>query len=575
MKSKLTTLAIALLSCTLIFSACSGGSKTTSSDEGSAGSESKTRITEVIKAEKPDSVPAAAKNRKDTFIIGTTAPKGKFCPIYADSTYDQYVNRLVFNGLMLNDEKGNPVGDLAEKWEISQDGKIYTFHLKKGVKFSNGDELTADDVAFTYTSIADPKYDGPRMDAVEKIVGYKEYNKGDSKEFSGIKVVDPNTITFTYSQPKANAITSDFTYGIMSKKYYGFEKGGIKKLKDLFQKPIGSGPYTLTGYKAGQEVDFEKNTKYFKGEPKIKNIIMKVTTAETNIQELSAGGTDMDLITANPENIQMIKDAGFLNMQLFPDNGYTYIGMNMRLDMFKDQKVRQALMYSLDRKGFTDAFYKGYGEVINIPQTVVSWAYTTDVNKYDLNLDKANKLLDEAGWVKKDDGFRYKDGKKFTIHLMLSNSNKRFSDIFVPLAKENWNKVGVELIPEIVEFSTMAEKVYDKQEFEMYSMGWSLDIDPDPSGIFAIAQDTLGGSNSVGWRNEEAEKLLVQGSIETDREKRKEIYTKWYKIANEDLPYLFLCQRKDLWAVSSRVKNMNVSPYIEWWVGIEKVELAN
>ena len=567
MKKKVALITSLIVTTSLLLTSC--GTKSTS---GTVKVDKKTN--EIIKATNTEKLPATAKNRKDTVIVGITAPNGKFNPIYTDSTYDGYVCSLLFDGLVSNDKEGNAVPSVAEKWEISSDNKTYTFHIKKGVKFSNGDELTAKDVAFTYTTLADPGYDGPRMDAVEKLVGYNEYKKGSATSVSGIKVIDDYTISFTESEIKAPALLNDFGYGIMDQKYYNFKKGNAaKKLKSLFLKPIGSGCYTLKGYKAGQEVDFTANPDYFKGAPKIKNVIMKVTNATTNLQELKSGGTDMDMIGAKPENINMLKEAGFLNLELYPDNGYGYIGMNLRNDMFKDKKVRQALMYGLNRKGFVDSYYKGYADVCNSPMSQVSWAYTEDIEKYEYNPDKANKLLDEAGWKKGSDGWRYKDGKKFEIHW-LTYTGSKYVDNLVPIVKENWKQLGINVIPELMEFATLSEKVFDKQQFEMYNMAWSNSIDPDPSGIFSFSQDTPGGFNSVGWHNQDAENLLKQGLAVTDESKRKEIYQKWVKIANDDLPYLFLSANKDMWVVSSRIKGIEVSPYMDWTYFIAKAEIA-
>lgn len=556
---------------TFILTSC--GTPEKKSDASSKTNLKKSTVSsEIIPAENPGKLPHAAKDRKDTLIVGITAPEGKFNPIYASTTYDSYVSGLIFEGMLGNDKEGNPIPGIAEKWDISKDGKTYTFYLKKGIKFSSGDELTAEDVAFTYTSLCDPNYDGSRMDSVEQLAGYEEYKKGSAKEVSGIKVTDPYTISFTLTEVKAPAIY-DFGYGIMSKKYYGFEKGGINKLKDTFLKPMGSGPYLYKGFKPGQEVSFEKNSKYWQGEPKINNIVMKVTTAQTSIQELSTGGVDIDRVAARPENISMLKDAGFLDLQLYLGNSYGYMAFNFKKDMFKDKRVRQALTYGLDRAGFIRTYYKGYAEVCDSPISPVSWAYSDDVEKYAYSPEKAAKLLDESGWVKKDDGFRYKDGKKFTIHWMTYTGSK-YVETLIPIVKDNWGKLGVEVIPEIMEFSTLVSKVHEEGNFELYNMAWSLSIDPDPSGIFSKTQAVPGGFNSGSWINDESEALIVEGLRTIDKEKRKEIYKKWSKVVSDDLPYIFLNIGKDLTVVSSRVKGIQTSSYIDWSYDIHKAELV-
>ena len=564
MKRKVTGFLSLAMSMTLLFSGCG--------QSGIGGASKDLKASEVLAAANPEKLPQTAANRKDTLIIGFTAPEGKFNPIYSSSVDDSYVTNLVFEGLMTNDVQGNPTGKVAKKWEISEDNKTYTFYLNKGIKFSNGEELTAKDVEFTYTSICDPKYDASRTDAVEKLVGYKEYHEGDAKTVEGIKVIDDYTISFTLTEVKAPALSSDFGYGIMCKGYYCFEKGDIEKMKNLFLKPMGCGPYLFKEYKAGQEADFEKNANYWQGEPKINKVILKVTNAQTQIQGLSAGEVDIDRIGAAPENIQMLQSAGFINMQLYPDNGYGYIGLNLKDDKLKDVKVRQALVYGLNRKGFIDARYKGYADVCNAPVSQVSWAYTDDITKYEYNPDKANQLLEEAGWIKKDDGFRYKDGKKFEIHWMTYQGSK-YVEMLIPIVKENWKAIGIDVIPELMEFNTLCTKVYDEQKFEMYNMSWSLSIDPDPSGIFSAKQAELGGYNPGSWVNQESEKLMADALKTTDTKERKKLYQEWLKVFTEDVPYVLLDQSKNMWAVSSRVKGISFSPYIDFTYQIAKAEL--
>ena len=142
MKRKIVGFLSLAMSMALIFSGCG------QSDVGEAAKDVK--ASEVIAAVNPEKVPQTAKNRKDTLIVGITAPEGKFNPIYGSTLDDMYVYSLVFEGLVSNDVHGNPITKVAKKWEISKDNKTYTFHLNKGIKFSNGEELTAKDVEFTY-----------------------------------------------------------------------------------------------------------------------------------------------------------------------------------------------------------------------------------------------------------------------------------------------------------------------------------------------------------------------------------------------------------------------------------------
>ena len=577
MKRRLVILLTAGLAASMLFVACGGGANnaTEGNSNGSeaGGTTKDLSKPERIEASNPSAIPDAAKNRTDTLIVGTTDPKGEFVPIYSSTLYDSWVNKLVFDGLISNNEKGEAVPNVAESYEVSEDGKTYTFKLNKGIKFTNGQELTAKDVAFTFTSICDPGYDGPRMDAVSNLVGYEEYNKGDAKSVEGIKVIDDYTISFTNKNVDAAGIWN-FEYGIMPESVYKFEKGNFQAVKDKLLEPVGSGAYKFVHFKPGQEVKFEKNPDYWKGEPKIPYIVMKVTNAQTLLQELMAGTVDIDRVGAKPENIDPLKQAGFLNLDLYMQNGYGYIGLNYGSDKVKDPKVRQALLYGLNREGFMQSYYQGYGQVYNSHILPTSWAYNPDVPKYEYNPEKANQLLDEAGWKDTNgNGVRDKDGVELELQW-LTYTGSKYVDALIPIVQQSWEQIGVKVTPELMEFGTMMDKV-NNREYDIFNGAWNLSIDPDPSGIFAISQDVPGGFNNIGWRNEEADKLLKEGKGTTNQEERKKAYAEWQLKFSEDVPYILLGNAQEMFASNARVKGYNPSTYIDWTHDVYKLELDN
>ncbi|SQB60516.1 oligopeptide/dipeptide ABC transporter oligopeptide/dipeptide-binding protein [Clostridium perfringens] len=576
-KRKLVALLTAGLAASMLFVACGGGANNTAQGNGngseSGGTTKDLSKPERIEASNPSALPDAAKNRTDTLIVGTTDPKGEFVPIYSSTTFDGWVNELVFDGLITNNEKGEPIPNVAESYEVSEDGKTYTFKLNKGIKFTNGQELTAKDVAFTFTSICDPGYDGPRMDAVNNLVGYEEYNKGDASSVEGIKVIDDYTISFTNKNTDAAGIWN-FSYGIMPESVYKFEKGNFQAVKDKLLEPVGSGAYKFVHFKPGQEVKFEKNADYWKGEPKIPYIVMKVTNAQTLLQELMAGTVDIDRVGAKPENIDPLKQAGFLNLDLYMKNGYGYMGLNYGSDKVKDPKVRQALLYGLNREGLMQSYYQGYGQVYNSHILPTSWAYNPDVPKYEYNPEKAKELLDEAGWKDTNgNGVRDKDGVELELQW-LTYTGSKYVDALIPIVQQSWEQIGVKVTPELMEFGTMMDKV-NNREYDIFNGAWNLSIDPDPSGIFAISQDVPGGFNNIGWRNEEADKLLKEGKGTTNQEERKKAYAEWQLKFSEDVPYIILGNAQEMFASNSRVKGYNPSTYIDWTHDVYKLELDN
>jgi peptide/nickel transport system substrate-binding protein len=526
----------------------------------------------IIKAKDPDSIPNEAKKRKDTLVVGINSPTGKFNPIYSNSIYDNWVCDLVFDGLIKNDEQGKPVGNLAEEWSISEDGKVYYFKLRDNLKFSDGTELTADDVAFTFTALCDPSYTGIYTSSFVNLKGYKEYINGEASQVSGIRVQDKNSISFIFDETRAPLIY-DFSIGILSKKYYEFRKDGIEALNERLLKPIGSGPYVFVDFKPGEEIILERNESYWDVTPQIPYILMKITENNSNIKDLINGDIDINRVAAVPNNVKLLEDSGFLDLHIYDNNGFQYIGLNLRKNKFKDKKVRQALLYALDRETFINSYYGSYGSAFNAPFFKASWAYPIDLNEYEYNVEKAAKLLEEAGWLLKEDGWRYnKEGKRFTINWYTYDNNK-YVEVLVPQLKKNWKAVGIEVVEEFMTFNELVENVYEKRDFDMYNMSWSLCEDPDPSPIFSYSEDTTGGYNAVGWRNEESEELIFEGLKEMNADKRKTIYEKWGKLANEELPYLYINQNKELYAVNSRVKNLKLSPYLDWTANICRLKL--
>lgn len=523
-----------------------------------------------IKASDPSKNPVS--ERKDTLVIGIDAPEEVFNPLYAESAYDVYVTSTIFEGMLTADENGMPIEALAEKYSISDDGLKYTFTLKEGLKFSDGSPLTTEDVAFTYTVGLDATYDGP-TDFVNstKIKGAKAYKEGTASTIEGINIVDDKTIEFTLEEPNADAIY-DFGAGILSKAYYGkdYKQGNLDYIKGFHKTPLGAGQYKLVKTVAGQEVDLVANENYHKGEPKIPNLIYKVTSEETRMQMLQTGEIDMDMVTVNQDNVQALKDAQFIDLHIFPTNGYGYIGFNFKNPKFQDQKVRQALAYGLNRKEVVDAVYAGgFADVINVPQSKLSWAYYKGDNAYEFNKDKAIELLEEAGWKVGADGIREKDGVKLEIKFTASSPNP-VNDALIPVAQANYKEIGVKFEAEQMDYNAVLEKV-DNGSVEMYFMAWGLTPAADSTGIFG----TEGAQNKISYSNAKVDELLAKGLRETDIEKRKEIYKELYTVLNEDLPYIFLYQRRDMWAVNSRVKGFEdqITPYKDFTQSLYKLTL--
>lgn len=526
---------------------------------------------EFIKASDKAKSPAKAKERKDTFVVGMPSPGGIFLPHFMENGWDGNITQAIFAPLVGLDKEGKPIPILAKKWDISEDQLTYTFHLKDDLKFSDSSPLTADDVAFTLTLLHDPTYSGATDISQTAIKGGQAYKEGKATSIEGIQVIDPKTITITTE--KVNAQTLSLIGGeVISKAYYGkeYKQGNLEYLKELYGKPMGAGAYKLDKYIPGQEVRFVANENYFEGKPKIEHFIYKITKGDTKLQQFQAGEVDYDGFTTNAETIEQLKELGFANVNVYTGSSYGYIKMNYKKSYFKDKRVRQAFIYGLERQKVIDTYFQGYASLVNVPITPVSWAYTEEgINKYEYNLEKAKKLLDEAGWKAGSDGIREKDGQKLKVSYFASSASK-INDVMIPVMKEDYKKIGVDFNPEYMDFNTMISKVI-KGDYDLAMVSTPM-ID-DPSGTIEEFVSTS-KRNYDGYHNPKVDELAKQALETLDIEKRKEIYKKLYQELSEDPPVIFLNNSKVMSAHNARIQGLQEDNYNGILLSLPKLNIA-
>lgn len=547
-----------LLSSSLVLSAC-GGQEDTASTEPVKQQDLKNIKVENIAATDKTKVPDKAKNRKDTLVVGISKPGGVFLPYFQQNGWDGNVTSVIFASLVSTDKQGKPTPELAEKWDISSDQLTYTFHLRKDLKFSDGSPLTADDVAFTLTLLHDKAYEGDKDISQYAVKGGKEYKEGKATSIEGIQVVDPQTIKITTEKVNSQALTA-LGGEVLSKAYYGKDykqNTSLDYLKALYEKPIAAGPYKFEKYIPGQEVRFVANENYYAGKPKIPNFIYKITSGDTKLQLFQTGEVDYTGLGTGDEVLEQAKALEFANIQIETAASFSYIYMNNNKPYLKDKKVRQALIYGLDRKKYVDTALKGYGTVANVPIHPTSWAYTEEgVNKYEYDKEKAKKLLDEAGWKVGSDGIREKDGQKLKLSYFGPSSAKD-SDLLIPIAKENYKEIGVEFNPEFMDFNTMLSKV-NKGDYDLASVSTPITSDPSET-----AGEYLSGVNekSLGYKNTKVDELIQKGIETVDIEKRKPIYKELYKELSDDPPVILLNYRRTITGYNGNIKGIDPEKY--------------
>ena len=485
--------------------------------------------------------------------FGTSGIEGTFNPVVSDGVYDNYVVSLVFEGLISNDAEGEYIPSLAESWELSDDKLTYTFTLKDGITFSDGSNLTADDVAFTYNTIKEADYAGPRS-AVGAAI-------------DTVTVVDDKTIAFKMVKASPANI-ANFTYGIMSKEYYAHSS--FEELTQKNPTPMGTGKFVLAdgGYAPKQYVKLAKNENYWDAEnaPKIDGVTLSEVSEDTVLSALQAGEIDMCQPAAKAENVEAIDGMDNAHLVSYLGNGYTYMSFNTLRPTLAQTEVRQALMYALDRKSFLKSEY-GSDDLVSLgmaPISPVSWAYPGNdaLNAYDYDLDKAAKMLDDAGWKDTDgDGIRDKDGTPLHLNWLIYTEST-WPGTLASMAYDSWSQIGVDLEITQMDFNTVSATVMDaepgQKDFDIYTMGMSLSIDPDPTGgLFDADACVAGGFNATGFRDDRSQELVAEGLAEFDQEKRAEIYKEWAVRQNELVPTAVIAYRSEIWGIANRVHGLD------------------
>lgn len=514
-----------------------------------------------------------------------SAPEGLFNTNLSESSYDVYSYDPVFCGMMRYDPHDNYelVPDLAEEMEVSEDGQTLTFTLRDDIYFHDGEPVTAEDVKWTFEWMVHPDYTGVRASMWIAIEGFEEFNVGvdeevegywareyedadgetqvkyHAPELTGVQVLDERTVEFTLSKVDAPSLINIATWDISPKHVFEGTEIADLELHEAITHPIGAGPFEFVRYEEGQFTEMKAYDNYHLGRPKLDRIIVKVASHDVAQAELITGDTDIAWVQPDASDLAMYEDEG-LQVFRMPANAYQYMGIQMDHPILGDKDVRHAITYAIDRWAMVDNLFDGLGIVQISHMSSVSWAYDPDAEPLPFDPEKAAELLDDAGWELGDDGFRYKDGEKLALSLAYPTGNvprENSAEIIQQMLAD----VGIQLELDIMDFAALIPKVYDEQDFDLYLMGWSLAMEPDPSGIW-LSTDHW---NAVNFINEESDQLIVEGRATLDQDERIPMYHEWQQILLEEAPYVWLYAEEEVWVAGSHINNFVPDAFDPYW----------
>jgi len=524
-----------------------------------------------IQVQQPAEPAETTINRDGVLIHGGSGWAYIFNPIMSNNIYDGYVNTLVFEGLITNNAQGNPIPLIATHWELSNNNLTYTFHMDPRAAFSDGRPLTAHDVYFTYLTMAHPSYDGPRLHAVAWLEGFDEFNRGQAATVSGIRVIDDHTIEFTHTAASPQRIWN-FSFGILCREYYAWETWD--DFMSLITQPFGSGQFVFVDFEFGEYIEFARNENYWNTDRQVnlEAIVMRHThffdiDAEIHLSQMSSTADNLALLTA----------ASDMEAVLFTANTLRHVTFNTTRPHLSDHRVRQALAYAFDTRAYilVDTGSTDLRTVGVAPFSPVSWAFPdpATLNQYEFNMQRAHRMMDEAGWLMGDSGYRYNaDGQRFSLTWLLYHE-AAWPGTIATLALQTWGELGVELHFEMMDFTTVSALTSGmppgEKQFDIFQMGWSMAIDPDlTGGLWDFNAHVAGGFNNSGWYNTRFQELIVLGRTTFDQAERTRIYHELAAMANYYLPVWVLSNGTHLWAVDSGIQNLEISAFMNPFLAI-------
>jgi len=499
----------------------------------------------------------AAPKKGGTVIIGLLGDNETLNPILSESNSEREILQCVFSSLYRTDNDTDYVPDLLTRMP-AKNGLVYSYELRRGVKFTDGHELTAEDVKFTWECFMNPKIVVPSRSGWDKIKSITiptiTYKGKDGKTY---KTADNYHFTVTLNETfvSYDALWADVSIvprHILTKEMSA-NGGTMDKGGSFSRHPIGSGPFILKEWKADNYTMLVKNPSYFRpDQPYLDRFIWKVIPdANAMLNQLRTGEIDVYAGIQAARYNEAIKIPG---IKIFKIPAYTYNHLELNLrdpsDLAKphpilgDKRVRQALDCAYPREMIVETVLEnvGYPAYSNLPP--ISWAYNKDVSKPHFSPEKAGKLLDEAGWVMGSDGYRYKDGKKLQLTFCTNAGNKTREQVGV-VCQDYWKKVGVDLLLKYVDFATLAGDYMDNRKFDVLMIAWVSSTDPDSYSLWHSKQipakeNGMEGQNYVAYVNPEMDKLMEDGLKTDDKEARKKIYHRMQEILAEDVPYIFV-----------------------------------
>ena len=503
-----------------------------------------------------DTMPAVSSNSNAGRPQG-----GKLVRLYRDPpTMDPHLTTDNISGGLVNEIFGGLVTlgldlkvapDLAERWDLSEDGRVYTFHLRKDAKFHDGKPVTAEDVRWSLERVADPNTLSPVAEQyLSDIVGVSAKLAGQANSISGLQVVDQHTVRITIDEPKSYFLAK-LTYPTA----FILDRENVEGDGDTWlQRPNGTGPFKLAEYQIGEILRLARNEYYHLGPPNLDEVEFILAGGNAMIMYEN---DEIHLTGVSLADLERVLDPGEpLNAELraAPSSfGVSYIGLNVDQPPLDDPLFRQALSLAIDRETIATAVLDG----LKIPATTIIPpgfpSYSTDVKGYGYDPERALEVLKLSKYGNDLDNLP-------RITLGISGSFGADVPLDLEVILQSWQEVlGVEVEIQQTEWATFLQDLQGRR-YHMFTLGWGADY-ADPENFLDILFHSKSENNHTNYNSPQVDALLEQARVEPDQETRFKLYNRIEQMILDDAPWVLLWNTGETYAlVKPEVKGYELTP---------------
>lgn len=484
--------------------------------------------------------------------------------------------------LISMDENFEFTQDGAATWE-EEDGRIFTFTIRDGIKWHDGEPLTAEDWAFAFEVIGHPDYDGVRYGSnFTSIEGMVDYKNGEADSISGVEVLSENELRITYNEAHPSLLTGGIWPYALAKHIFGdMDVADISSSSELRETPIGIGPFKVDSIVPGESVVYKKFEDYWRGEPNLDEVVLQVINPDVVVQSLRTGEVDM---VDNFPAAQFVDNADMDNVEFLADIDlyYAYVGfklgnwdwengqVNTDLENSKvaDVNLRTALAHAIDTDTAGERLYHGlrWGATTLIPPSHEEYRDAENPgHPYDVDL--ANQILDDAGyeWADGEDFRTDPDGNELTLTFAAMEGDAT-SEALVNFYLQSWEEIGINV--ELLEgkfhdfngfysrVGNLAKDTQDDPEIDMYAGAWGVASDVNPLGLYG--RDAM--FNFSRYSSDKNDELLADGiSPEAfDKDYRVNVYKEWQQFMVEEVPVFPTLYALEIVPINNRVHNYSM-----------------